>query len=308
MKEYIKNILSTFVPMKLIINNYNPILLYHSLGVSSKFEKNIDHVNLEILEKQLKDIKKHWKFVSIDEYVNAKSKKGLSSLTIDDGYKNVMDDALKIFENLNIPFTIFINSSTVNGKTFWRDKVRYLIEKDLVQKFVNSSLIFKKNHINNFYFVTKDPAFNSIRVEKEIDQFLLEQNLKIDPSHKLCFDDKKYFIKHPLISYGNHTASHYVLSSLSQEEQYQEISECKKFIDQLNINKSNVFSLPFGGNHSFNSETISVLNEIKYKYILKSTNNLDNITLSNQINRFMPKKNKLEQIMKKLYLKKIINI
>ena len=306
MIESVKNILSSFVPMKLITDNCNPILLYHSLGNSSKFEKNIDHVSLEILETQLKDIQKHWKFVSIDEYVSAKSKKGLASLTIDDGYKNVIDDALEVFENLDTPFTIFINSSTIDGKIFWRDKVRYLIENDLVQKFVNSSLLFKKDHIESFYFITKNPKFNSIKVEKDIDEFLLKENLKISSSYKLCFDNKKYFIEHPLVSYGNHTARHYVLSSLSPQEQHHEIAECKRFINKLNINKSNVFSMPFGGNQSFNSDTLSILNDLNYKNILKSTNNLDTATLSNQINRFMPKTDELEQTMKKLYLKKII--
>ena len=306
MIESVKNILSSFVPMKLITNNCNPILLYHSLGNYSKFAENIDHVGLEILETQLKNIQKYWKFVSIDEYVNAKNKKGLASLTIDDGYKNVIDDALKVFENLDTPFTIFINSSTIDGKIFWRDKVRYLIENDLVQKFINSSALFTKNHSKRFYFITKDPKFNSIQVEKDIDKFLLKENLEINLSHKICFDNKEYFIEHPLVSYGNHTASHYVLSSLSPQEQYHEIIECKKFINRLNINKSNVFSMPFGGNQSFNSDTLSILNDLNYEYILKSTNNLNTPTLSNQINRFMPKTGKLEQTMKKLYLKKII--
>ena len=79
-------------------------------------------------------------------------------------------------------------------------------------------------------------------------------------------------------------------------------------IRELDINKSNVFSIPFGGNQSFNRDTISVLNELNYKNILKSTNNLDSIKISNEINRFMPKTNKIEHTMKKLYLKKIMNI
>ena len=306
MKEFIKNSLSSFFPLNLIKFNYNPILLYHSLGTNSKFKDNIDHVDLEILETQLKNIQKYWKFVSIDEYTESNNKKGLASLTIDDGYKNVIDEALLIFENLNIPFTIFINSSTLKGKTFWRDKIRYLIEKNMVEKFINSSTLFEKNHIEKFYYITKDPKFNSIEVEKEIDKFILKENLEVNSSHKFCFDNNKYFIKHPLVSYGNHTASHYVLSSLSSQEQYQEIVQCKNFIDKLQINKSNVFSVPFGGDQSFNNETLSILNDLNYINILKSTNNLDNVLSSNQINRFMPKEYSIEKTIKKLYLKKII--
>ena len=121
MKNLISNIILPFIPLKIITNKFNPILLYHSLGASSKFSNNIDHVNLEMLSIQIKTIKKYWKFVSIDEYANTKNKKGLASLTIDDGYKNVIKEALTVFKILNIPITIFINSATFDGKIFWRD-------------------------------------------------------------------------------------------------------------------------------------------------------------------------------------------
>ena len=77
MKESVKIFLSSFVPMKLITGNYNPILLYHSLGNNSKFEENIDHVSLEILETHLKDIQKYWKFVSTYKEEAEKNKIGI---------------------------------------------------------------------------------------------------------------------------------------------------------------------------------------------------------------------------------------
>ena len=50
-------------------------------------------------------------------------KKGLASVTIDDGYKNVIDESLLIFKSLNIPITIFINSSTFFEKFFGETKL-----------------------------------------------------------------------------------------------------------------------------------------------------------------------------------------
>ena len=116
MKQFIKKIIIFFVPIRLVCNKFNPIILYHSLGSNLNFNENIDHVDLRTLENQLRIIQKYWKFVTIDEYTAAKNKKGLACLTIDDGYKNVLDESLKVFENLNIPITIFINSSTFLGK------------------------------------------------------------------------------------------------------------------------------------------------------------------------------------------------
>ena len=76
MNNFFEKLFSPLISMKLITNKWNPVLLYHSLGKTSKFNK-IDHVNLETLNSQLSFIKKYWKFVSIDEYANAKSKKGI---------------------------------------------------------------------------------------------------------------------------------------------------------------------------------------------------------------------------------------
>lgn len=306
MINFLKNICTSLVPMKLVTNNYNPVILYHSLGASSKFKDNIDHVDLETLHMQLKTIKNYWKFISIDEYTDIKNKKGLASLTIDDGYKNIINEALEVFEDLKIPITIFINSSTFSGKIFWRDKVRYLIENNKVSQFIKKSSLFEKKHENFFYSISKSPKYNSIQVENEIDDFLQKEKIELTDRHKFCFDDNSYFIDHPLVSYGNHTSNHYVLSSLNKSEQFDEISHCKNFLDKFKINKSKVFSIPFGGNDSFNNDTILHLNNLNYKAVLKSTNDLDNIFSSIQINRFMPKSFKIENTIKKLYLKKMI--
>ncbi len=306
MKLFLKDIISSFIPIGLISKNFNPVLLYHSLGSGSKFKNNVDHVNLEILINQLKSIQKYWKFVTIDEYASAKNKKGLTSLTIDDGYKNIIDESLEVFKSLDIPITIFINSSTLNGKIFWRDKVRYLIENKLVAKYVNFSNLFEKKHIHKFYLISKDQKFNSIEVEKDIDLFFSKESIILTNSDKLCFDSKRYFIKNNLVTYGNHTANHYMLSSLNKQEQYDEILKCKDFIDELDVNKSEVFSIPFGGDNSFNKDTLLCLDDLNYKKVLKSTNNLDTLKISNEICRLMPKYYEIEKTLKKLFLKKII--
>ena len=306
MKQFIKKIIIFFIPIRLICNKFNPIILYHSLGSNSNFSENIDHVNLKTLENQLRIVQKYWKFVTIDEYVNAKNKKGLACLTIDDGYKNVLEESLKIFEILDIPITIFINSSTFLGKIFWRDKVRYLIKRKLVNKFIQNSQIFNNYHYEKFYLISKNPKFNSKEVEKELDKFFLKENLQVNSSHNFCFDDTKYLINHPLVSYGNHSANHNVMSSLSKDQQFKDILECKNFLKKFDINKSNIFCIPFGGKDSFNEDTMSILEELGYKATLLSENKLNSIMNINQIDRFMPKNFSIVETIKILFLKQII--
>lgn len=306
MNTITKKIISYMIPAKLIRKSFNPILLYHSLGSKKQFNKNIDHVKLTILYDQLEYIQKYWKFVSIDEYANSKKKNGIASITIDDGYKNIIDESLEVFKSLSIPVTLLINSSTFKNKIFWRDKVRYIIKNNLVLEFQNKSQIFNKYKINDFYLITKNPKFNSIQVEKEIDQFLYKKNINLNNELKLCFDDKKYLLKDDLIYYGNHTANHYMLSSLSKQEQYNEINDCKNFLDKLNVNTTKIFSVPFGGENSFNEDTITILRDLDYKILLKSNNSLDSRNFSTQISRFMPQNSNIKITLKYLYIKTLL--
>ena len=67
-----------------------------------------------------------------------------------------------------------------------------------------------------------------------------------------------------------------------------------------------MFSVPFGGLDSFNETTLNIVDDMNYKTILKSMNNLDSVIFSNQIDRFMPKMDDINQSIKELYLKKIV--
>jgi len=97
-----------------------------------------------------------------------------------------------------------------------------------------------------------------------------------------------------------------MLSSLNKNEQIDEIIKCKNFIDKQDVNRSNVFSLPFGGDDSYNNDTLKILEDLNYKSILKSRNQLDNIIFSSQIDRFIPKETNIENVIKSLFLKKIL--
>ena len=75
---------------------------------------------------------------------------------------------------------------------------------------------------------------------------------------------------HGLISYGNHSKNHYVMSSLSEDEQYEEIISFDKYYHKKNFKRSNVFSLPFGGDKDLNSSTVNILLDEGYDAIFMS--------------------------------------
>ncbi len=303
------NTISKLIPIKIVTNNTNPILLYHSIfnEVPEELKDGLDNITTTILFKQLSELKKNYTVVTVDEYFKLKDKKGYACVTFDDAYQNVIKNGLSIFEELDIPVTIFVNSSTLENKVFWRDKVRYILNNNLVLEFEELTNKVNKVKGEDFYKYSKMNLNNSILVESEINSFLKSKNLK-SKVENYCINSKEQLIKHKLISYGNHSHNHYVLSSLTYDEQYQEILQTKTFLDKLEIKKINLFSLPFGGNDDYNEDTITIIKKLGYDGILMSRNRINYLSTKNNffLERFMPFDKPIYQILKKLFLKKII--
>ena len=254
-----------FISFNLIRYKFSPVILYHSVfdKIPLDLEKDLLNINPYDLEKQLFFLNKNYKIVTIDEYLKAKNKKGLASVTFDDGYKNIIKNALPIVKSLNIPITIFLITSILENQKniFWRDKIRFIINNNLTEEAQN---FFKTKYLyfENFYRDTKNFQHNSIKISNLIDDFFKIKKINFEKNnYQLASQD---LIDDPLVSYGSHSHNHYVLSSLDYDQQYEEILKSKKIIDQLNLNVSNVFSIPFGSRLDFNEDTVNIVHDLKF--------------------------------------------
>ena len=89
-----------------------------------------------------------------------------------------------------------------------RDKVRYIINNDLVKNFVEKEKNFcKKNNINefNFYRSTKNKLINSKLIESKVDNFLNNLKSNFELSNKYTLKIKNQLIESEFITYGNYT-------------------------------------------------------------------------------------------------------
>lgn len=306
-RDKILTLSSFLLPLKMLIRSTSPILLYHSIFNESPSELRgiLDNVYPNILRYQLRILKSHYKVISVDDYIKLRDKRGYACVTFDDAYQNVIKNGLAVFEELNIPVTIFVNTSTLENKVFWRDKIRYIINNNLVSEFEKFSKNTFQSKERGLYKYTKMKGNNSRIVEGEIDLFF--DSLDIAPNlENYCVNSKQQFFKHELISYGNHTHNHYVLSSLSVEEQYDEVKKAKDILSDVNVNQSKLFSLPFGGNEDYNMSTIDILKELDYEGMLMSRNRINTYRNDFLHERFMPRENDLINIIKKLSLKELL--
>jgi peptidoglycan/xylan/chitin deacetylase (PgdA/CDA1 family) len=267
-----------------------PIFLFHSISGSlpKNLQTNLHNVEPEIFYRIMKWINERYEIVSIDDLFSKKNTKRKAAVTFDDAYLSVMEEAIPILIDLKIPSTVFLNGCNLDHLMFWRDKIRYIINNGLVSKFVKFIELtwnYKLPPTNEeFYRNTKDPTVNSKWLDSQLNVFLSKMMEKSIPDFpKYCIHEQNQIYQDPLVSYGNHTYHHYVLSSLTKEEQRTEINKNNRMIKKITTNRSKIFSIPFGGMEHINHETFEILKDENYRGVLFS-NNIVNLNL--KINTF----------------------
>jgi len=160
-------------------------LCYHSIPQdhNDHFDSNIHAIPESIFYRQIVSLKKKYSILSIDEFFEEKKKnrKKITAITFDDGYVDVVKQAVPILESLDVPFTIYITTKVLDGQVIWRDKIRWLIQNHLESGF---SQFLKKEQVkiyslidwSNFYTATKNKMINSQELESSIDQYLSSSN------------------------------------------------------------------------------------------------------------------------------------
>lgn len=254
------------------------ILLYHSCyrNIPPQLNFNLHNVNPDVMYEQLKWYKKNYQIVSLNEWFESKNKKNLAAVTFDDAYVSVFEEGLQILDTLDIPATIYIIAGNLEGKIFWRDKIRYIYTLHLENQF--KEYIFNKYNITgineSLYDISKNKNFIKLLPNRlfndELDIFI-----KINGYQKglvnHCINQPDQLIKHPLITYGNHSYSHYILSTLSKSEQEKDLMKSHQLIKECTLDKYvQYFSTPFGGYDTFNFDTLNILKNLGIKGMLLS--------------------------------------
>ena len=285
-------------------NKGNIVLIYNSSFSDKNVLRDsfIHNVTPENIIKHIDMLSKLYDLVKLDDLFSADSAiEGKMAITFDDGYSNLFQDILPSLIEKKIHSTVFLIGNTLNGKVLWREKIAYLLRNPDVFKEFNkfySKHVSVKWDFETFYRQSKSFKFNSKLLDTYLDQFLNLHDLEMKTN---LISNKTNLINNEYVSYGNHTYNHYVLSSLTEEEQYYEINHNMKFLKKLNINLSKVFAFPFGGMNDYNKLTIKILDDLNINKVLLSNNminfsGVNNIHNVKYLDRFAPSNNKYHLI------------
>lgn len=277
----LKNIMNNALFSYSLYRHNNPIC-YHSVTKNRNDifldDNYIHNIYPEIFEQHIIRIKNKFEILPLEEYLDEITKKDLgtnskiTSITFDDGYKNIINEAYPILSSYNVPFTIFITTKLISGDLLWRDKIRIILLNDLVDDFreflsINSQNLFNEINWNSFYYSTKSTDIDSKNLEYQSDLFLKEKNISINKSIYLNENDLNS-LSVDLVSFGNHSHSHYNLASLKASDQREEIIKADKILSKYEDRFIKVFAVPFGGPLKYNKDTIKIVSDLDYQGIV----------------------------------------
>jgi len=270
--KYFKSVIKHYYNQWRIIQNSSGVCFHavHSNDLAI-YKSKFHSLNINQFIKEVNRLKKFSKILPIEEYIDQVSdtnrKKGISTITFDDAYKGLLKDAIPFLLSESIPFTIFVNSITLHNTLLWRDQFRSIMDSENLQKFVKQlsktdlAAMFENGDL---YKVSKQPHINSKLFHAQLMKFGEENNLPaIDRNVYMSINDLIELQKKG-IKIGNHTQNHYVLSSLSNNEQKHEIVHGRKDLESVGLNVVDVFAAPFGGYNTINQFTVDLLLELGY--------------------------------------------
>ena len=260
-----------------------PVFLLHGVvpAPGPLFRKPFDGMEPEAFQKQLEFLKKHFDFIFLSEAValakSGASLEGKCALTFDDGYACLAEYAFPILEEMNVPTTVFIISDIIDDKNyFWRDHTRYILNNNLVSNFVDfvetecELEAAQRPSQTTFYEWSRDPkGLSSHIIQKLLADYFKKRDFSLPLSDQgecknLYLTQAQISAAPACIEFGNHTASHPVLPSLSLAEQEKEIASCKTFLDGIERSVP-LLCLPFG---RYKEETLQAAKNAGYESIV----------------------------------------
>ena len=253
------------------------ILTFHRVGENENGEiyqsLPTSFVSKRNFEKIIRFLSKHYKIISLSDYVNICNGKNEITknsviLTFDDGYKDIYENGYQILKKYKVPATVFLTSSFINtNKVFWWDHLYAICKNCMVNSSLNnlSSEIYTQNlekKLFTIFAVDKrdrdqliwsliaelqdyDPSKLQLLVTDLASRFNYDLEALKEDNEMLSWENIKQ-LKTTGITFGSHTKSHLFLNgSLSKDIVYDEVRDSKLDIED-NL-KSEVFAFAYPG-------------------------------------------------------------
>ena len=256
------------------------ILLYHGVHPSPRRDGGLSDrmfVPVEEFERQMRFLKRHFTIVPLREAVS-RIQSGTpfpsraAAVTFDDGYRNNAEQAFPLLQRLNIPFTVFVATDFIGGRsTVWWDRLEDIVNGYAQQGEVTLSLASGRHQFDlstagdrrRLYLHGQSVIISSPSQEEPflgyLEQELGQPNATNGTKAFMGWEDLQALTASPLVEIGAHSASHANLARIPVELVRREISASKEALEAASGQPVTSFAYPFGQRGTYNPETISLL-------------------------------------------------
>lgn len=267
----------------------NQLLIFYFHGVYESIQqKKKRHVSPQnnITKKQLSEfveyfLLRNYQFISPEDLEKGLEKdKSYVMITFDDGYYSNLY-SLPVLEEFQVPATYFITTKNlVSNSSFWWDVVyKYRTKEGVSLKLVQEEQQYLKRFKHH-----------------EIDQYLLENfgkscfNPWSDIDRPMSSAELKVFAENDLVTIGNHTHNHSILTNYTLEEAAEEFKTSNDIITEILGYSPNTMAFPNG---NFSSSLVKVANNAGFKYVFTTESYINRLPFKDAdvivLNRFMAK-------------------
>ena len=229
--------------------------------------------------------------VKIENQMGRSNEKPICILTFDDGWYDFYKDVFPILKIYEVPATVFLPTDFIGTKKwFWTDRLTHLFfQRDHSPHSARihepSSLILV-NHLEALKgsFESKiERAIEMLKVVRydEIEHILSELSIRWNLDTELpgraflSWDEVREMKKSGLITFGSHTASHRIFTTLTEEEMYDELRRSKaKLVSEDAIDPACIpFCYPNG---NYNEKIAGMVKEAGYHLAVTTENGWNN--------------------------------
>ncbi len=232
---------------------------------------------LPVFRKQIEFIKKNFAIESTGSLLRKLKDSSLdrtsAAIHFDDGFNSYTDLALPFLKEQDIPSTVFLINSVLNGDVPIRNKIAFCLNTDKKDRLLKALqpitmktgktgvnpvemqapefLSWIKTHLTKEMEAIINDIFYSGKIMHQIESPFLGEKA----AAKLAND--------PFVEIGSHTINHPMLSKLDDSEQKEEIISGHLKLEELFGCKLEYFAYPHGGHSHFNETSRRIIMENK---------------------------------------------
>lgn len=278
------------------------ILVYHRI-LMNQDPYTIASISQKKFVKQIKYLKKNFHIISINQLLSDikfnKLKPNTLCITFDDGYRDNYLYAFPVLTKFCVPATIYLTTDYINNnKLLWHDRVLNAIENTDLKYFIFENIDSQSFNFESYEKKTKSKyeILNFLKkFSPDIRDNLIEEFIKkcrvnsISSKYTMLSWEEIKIMDKQGISFGSHTYTHPILSTLNNVQLQQEIKYSKQIIEMYLDKPVISFAYPNGKKNDYDDRCQSFLENAGYECAVTTiwgTNNSDSDLF--ELNRISP--------------------